>query len=96
MPSVISAELSGHDVSHVDDLDLKSLRNGALLAYARTHFDCLITLDRGILFQHNHVNQSLRIVVLRVPNSRKETILLRANDVRTCLADLAAGELREI
>lgn len=72
------AQMLGHEVSHVDTLGYKSLSNGELLAVAREEFDCLVTLDRGIQYQHNHAGHDLSIVVIRVPDSRKATVLATA------------------
>jgi predicted nuclease of predicted toxin-antitoxin system len=96
MPAALAGFLLGHSVEHVDDLGLKSLRNGALLAYARDTFDVLITLDRGILFQHNHRGQSLRIIVVRVSDSRKATILSKAADILVCLDVIEEGQHTEV
>ena len=38
------------------------VRNGKLVALAREQFEVLITLDKGILFQHDHRRQALRMV----------------------------------
>lgn len=96
MPIALSEFLEGHEVGHVDVLGLKSPRNGALLADTRENFDCLMTLDRGILYQQNHLGQSLRFVVLRVRDSRQATVLARLEDLISCLDEIAAGEHREI
>jgi predicted nuclease of predicted toxin-antitoxin system len=96
MPRELADSLGMHEVSHVDALGLKSLKNGALLAYARERFEVLITLDRGILYQHNHVGSDLIVVVLRVRNSRKATILARSALLLTALDSARPGEIIEI
>ena len=71
-----AAELTGHTVDHVEDVGLKSARNGKLLEVARANYEALVTLDRGILFEHNHGGQSLIIAVLRVQDSTIESLRL--------------------
>jgi hypothetical protein len=80
----------------VDELGIKSLSNGELLAYARERFDALITLDKGIQNQHNHQDQKLIIVILRVPDSRKTTILQRSAALSSILPTLVPGQILEI
>jgi hypothetical protein len=96
MPAALGPLLVSHVVHHVDELGLKSYRNGALLSFARSEFDVLVTLDKGILYQHNHEGQSLRIIVVRVQDSRKTTIIDRAPDLLKCLGQIKLGEHREI
>ena len=95
-PQELVTQLPGHEVSHVDTLGYKSLSNGELLAVAREEFDCLVTLDRGIQYQHNHAGHDLSIVVIRVPNSRKATVLAKASRVLEVLATLQPGEIAEV
>lgn len=88
VPIALIPLLEGHQVDHVDPLGMKSVRNGELLAFARLHYDLFITLDRGILHQHNHRSHALRILVVRVVDSRKETVLARQVDIRTAIEEM--------
>jgi hypothetical protein len=83
-------------VDHVDNLGLKSLRNGALVLFARENFDALITLDRGILFQHNHSGHDLRVLVLRVPDSTIESLRQKRQAVLDWLELSSLGDCAEI
>jgi len=87
--------LTGHEVEHVDALGLKSLTNGPLLDYARQRFDVFLTLDRGILHQQRHEG-SLRVLVVRVPDSTIESLLTRLDDVLAWLDKSKAGDRAEI
>ncbi|MBX7133169.1 MAG: hypothetical protein K1X67_10880 [Fimbriimonadaceae bacterium] len=51
------------------------LRNGELLRLAEGQFDLLLTMDKGILYQHNHRGRLMRIAVLSAPNSRIESLI---------------------
>lgn len=90
VPIALAPLLTGHHVDHVDPLGMKSVRNGQLLAFARLSYDLFITLDRGILHQHDHRPHALRILVVRVLDSRKETVLARADDVRRAIDTMPA------
>jgi predicted nuclease of predicted toxin-antitoxin system len=96
IPTALIPLLVGHQVDHVDPLGMKSVRNGELLAFARLSYDLFITLDRGILHQHNHRPHTLRILVLRVHDSRKTTVLARTDDIRRALETMPERFLGEI
>jgi predicted nuclease of predicted toxin-antitoxin system len=96
MPLDFGDLLPQHVTSHLEGLGMKGTKNGALLALARQSYDVLITLDRGILFQHKHSGFDLSILVVRVINSKLETIRARSAEVEATLAELAPGSLVEI
>lgn len=68
------ATMPGHQVDHVKAVGWRGIKNGELLRLTRSKYDVFVTLDRGILFQHNHDGERLIIVVLRTANSKFETI----------------------
>ena len=88
--------LVGLEVSHLEQTGRKGIQNGALLRYAREQYDAFVTLDRGILYQHNHAGHKLIIVVLRAPNSKVETILAQAPKVLKALTSANAADHREV
>lgn len=88
--------LSGHEVDHVEDVGLKSVRNGKLLQVAREAYDAFVTLDRGILFEHNHAGHNLIIAVLRTPDSTLESLLLRRDSLLAFLDMAQPGEKAEL
>ena len=88
--------ISGHQVDHVDRVGLKSVRNGRLLEVARQDYDAFVTLDRGILYEHNHDGQALIIAVLRVPNSILESLRLRLPALLEFLSHASLGDKKEI
>jgi hypothetical protein len=87
--------LPGYQVTHLEDPGLKGTRNGELLALARSSFDVLITLDRGILHQHRHFGD-LIILVIRVVNSKPATVIASAPDVQRALASATPGTRTEV
>ncbi len=96
MPLDFGQLLTGHNSHHIETLGLKGTKNGALLALARSHYEVLLTLDRGILHQHNHANQSLVVIVVRVKDSKPETVNNRASDVLAAISSAKAGDLIEL
>ncbi len=95
-PPTLASFLGKHTVSHVDHLGLKSLSNGELLTYAREEFDCFVTLDKGIMHQHQHEGHALIIIVIRVPDSRKATVLARGCKLAQIISTLKAGDILEL
>lgn len=91
-----AAFLSEHEVDHVDYLGLKSIGNGDLLDPARRDYDALITLDRGILFQHQHHGHRLIIAVLRVRDSTIESLQQRVEPLKVFLRSAQPGDTSEI
>ncbi len=88
--------LTGHEVDHVEGVGLKSVRNGRLIQVARESYDAFVTLDRGILFEHNHAGHKLIIAVLRTRDSTLESLLLRRDALLTFLETARPGERVEI
>lgn len=96
MPPSIGPLLADHEVTHVKDLGRKGQKNGALLELCRREFDALVTLDRGILHQHNHAAQRLIILVVRVKRGIVLEITGRLPDIANALKDARPGDLIEI
>lgn len=88
--------LPGHEVEHIEDVGLKSVRNGRLLQVARENYDAPVTLDRGVLFEHNHEGHALIIAVLRTPDSTIESLLLAQDPLLEFPACAEPGERREL
>lgn len=92
----LSDAIRGHDVSHVHDMGWSSVSNGDLLALARSGFDALVTLDKGIVHQHDHRGQELIIVVVRLPDNRRETQLASMEAIEHALAAAEPGDVIEL
>jgi hypothetical protein len=74
----------------------QSIQNGQLLALAKDAFDCLITLDKGIAFQHSHQNIELRILIIRIPDNRKETQVLAVPHILAALSSASAERITHL
>ena len=57
----------GHTVSHVEDIGLKGMHNGALLAAISGAADILVTGDTNLGHQQNLKKFDLAIIVVRPP-----------------------------
>ncbi len=95
MPLDFGVLLPGHDVDHIETLGLKGTKNGALLELARDSYDAFVSLDRGILFQHRH-HGNLIVLIVRVPNSNRESINERADAVCEALGSVHPGDVLEV
>jgi predicted nuclease of predicted toxin-antitoxin system len=62
--------LPGHDVKSVPLIGWAGTRNGALLIRAAREFDVLVTMDSGMLHQHDLTRLPLPIVALRAASNR--------------------------
>ena len=63
------------------------IKNGALLKLAAQEFDAFVTIDHSIEHQQAIPDQ-LAMIVLRVPNSKPETVLPLAEAILAKLNDI--------
>ncbi|MFI5385698.1 MAG: DUF5615 family PIN-like protein [Fimbriimonadales bacterium] len=96
VPHALKDALPAHQCLTAQEMGWASISNGELLDRIRGEFDALVTLDRGIIHQHNHRGHPLIIAVLRVPNSRVESVLPYAEVLLRFLSVAAAGDIREL
>jgi hypothetical protein len=64
MPKRLKQELSGHEVSTVQEMGWAGIKNGTLLRLASGKFDALLTVDQGIEYQQNLAGLVIGLVVL--------------------------------
>ena len=75
LPQQWRYEVIGHDCSTAAYCGLAAVENGALLrAAASAGFDAMLSMDRGLEFQHDLDRLPLSVVVLRAPSNRIESI----------------------
>jgi predicted nuclease of predicted toxin-antitoxin system len=53
VPKRLRNDFPGHEVSTIEEVGLKGLKNGELLRAAAEQFDALITVDRRMPTQQN-------------------------------------------
>ena len=88
--------LPGYEVETARSMGWRGLENGALLARVRLEFSATVTLDRGILQQHNHAGHKLTIYVLRTPDGKMVSLKKCLDALVQALVGDEAGTLREV
>ena len=74
VPDDLKYEFKNMDIYSVNDMKWNSKKNGELLTLmVENNFDVLITLDKNLKFQQNLSKFDIRIICLKVPDSRIET-----------------------
>lgn len=72
------------------------IKNGELLVRMRGEYDVLVTMDRGIEFQHNIVDLPFGVVVVRAASNRLAQLLLLMPAVLEALAAIKPGQVRRV
>lgn len=93
LPVELAALLSDCEVQTAAQAGLLRLKNGDFLASAEGRFDVLLTMDRGILFQHDHRSRCLRIGVIQAVNSRIESLNPIICQIERFLTNTSTGGL---
>jgi predicted nuclease of predicted toxin-antitoxin system len=70
LPLDLSAEFPGHLVNTVVSRGWTGIKNGDLLRRMQGQYDVLVTMDRGIEFQHRVTALPFGIVVVRARSNR--------------------------
>lgn len=96
LPRKLRGQFPGHRVTTVQEAGWSGKKNGELLRLAEREFDCFITLDQNMRYQHALQGFRLAILVLVAPNSRFETLLPLMEQVRAALPELRAPALIRI
>ena len=81
-----------HEAVTVPEHGWSGLLNGALLRAADAEFDAFVTLDRGIEYQQNLSDLSLRVVVVRSVSNTYPDLLPLVPSILVALARAAPGE----
>ena len=92
VPEELASAFETLNAQHIESLGLKGITNGELLKLARAEYDGLITFDKGLRYQHFHKADRLRILVLRLPDNRKETVLADARGIGAKAVSMSEGE----
>lgn len=92
VPAELSPKFKTLQAVHIEEIGRKGAKNGELLSIARQDFEILITFDKGLPHQHDHRGQKLRILVLRLPDNKKETVLTHSDGIEKQALELGEGE----
>jgi hypothetical protein len=70
LPRRLGLLIPGHEVITVVEAGWSGLTNGRLLAAAQQQFDCLLTVDRSLVFQQSLPQYTIAVLVLRARTNR--------------------------
>lgn len=74
-PSVLKADLVGHQVFTVEDAGFKGLKNGRLLrAAAAKNFEVLVTVDKSLSSQQNLAAFGIAVLLFRARSNRYDDL----------------------
>jgi predicted nuclease of predicted toxin-antitoxin system len=96
IPRRFKAYLEGHACQTVPEAGFTSKKNGELLRLAEGQFDVLITLDKGIQYQHNLAGNSVAILIIRVKSNRLEDVIVHAAACLNALKSIRSGQVVKI
>jgi hypothetical protein len=88
--------LSAHEVRTAHQLGWQGLKDHILLSRLQGHFDVLVTIDRGIEFEHNLGKLRFGIVVFHVKKNKIEFYRPLAAALLEAIDRLAPGEVIHI
>ncbi len=94
--SASSVIFPGHEVSTVDDVGLKGLKNGDLLRADSGRFEVLITVDRNMPSQQNLGSVGMALIILSARPCRYPELKLLVPDVLEALKTIKAGDAIQI
>jgi hypothetical protein len=97
LPRHLAAEISGHDVSTVQQCGWAGFKNGELLrAAADAGFDVLVTADRNLQFQQNLSQSRIGIILLVAPSNALEDLRPLIPGLLAAIPGSRAGQLQRI
>lgn len=74
VPRALRTELPGHEVKTVAETGWAGVKNGALLQFAATRFDVLLTVDRSLEYQQNFSGLTIAVIVIDAPSNDIEVL----------------------
>lgn len=75
VPARLSRYLPTHEVSTVVRQGWSGVKNGRLLALARTAFDAVVTVDKNLPYQQNTANLPVAVLVLDAWSNELDALL---------------------
>jgi hypothetical protein len=92
VPRQLKRELTDFTVSTVQDMGWAGLTNGELLSVAAGQFDAVLTVDRGLAFQHDTSRLELGIVIVEAASNDVDDIRPLLPAARAALKVIAPGQ----
>jgi hypothetical protein len=96
IPMDLSSELRGHAVETVASQGWAGIKNGELLSRMRGRYDVLITMDRGIEFQHQISTFPFGIVIVRAASNRMQHLRPLVPAILAAIAATRPGQVERV
>jgi hypothetical protein len=96
IPVDLADALQGHRVDTVVGRGWAGIKNGELLQRMRGEYDALVTMDRGIEFQHTLSVLPFGVLIIRAPSNRMVHLQPIVPAILDALPLLKPGELRRL
>jgi len=81
----------GHEVVTIAEAGWSGLTNGQLLGVAQHEFDCLVTVDRSLVFQQSMPHFTIALLVMRARTNRLADLAPLVPRALELLPSLMAG-----
>jgi predicted nuclease of predicted toxin-antitoxin system len=96
LPLDFARTLEGHSVDTVVGRGWAGLTNGELLRRMHGEYDALVTMDRGIEFQHNLSTLPFGVLLLRARSNRMMHLQPLVPPILDALPTIKPGELLRV
>jgi predicted nuclease of predicted toxin-antitoxin system len=97
LPRQLATELTGHEVSTVQEQGWAGLTNGELLRRAADEgFQVLITADQNLEFQQNLSRARLGVIVLVAASNALEDLLPLVPEILAAIPNSRAGQVARV
>jgi predicted nuclease of predicted toxin-antitoxin system len=97
LPRHLAREITGHDVSTVQQRGWAGFKNGELLRVAAdAGFEVLVTADRNLQFQQNLSQSRMGIILLVAPSNALEDLRPFVPSLLTAIPKSRGGQLQRI
>ena len=92
----LGRHLPNHDIATVAELGWAGVKNGDLLARAAEQFDCLLTVDQGLPFQHDLSRWDIAVVVVRARSNRLQDLVSLIVDIEVAIQRTSPGSVTRV
>ncbi len=97
VPRPLRRELTGHDVSTIQEMGWAGKKNGELLALvAGAGFEVLLTVDQNLRHQQNLAASEVAVVVMVAPSNRLADLVPLVPKLEAALSSIQAGGAVEV
>ena len=96
VPGPLRRGFIDHEVFTVDQAGFKGLKNGELLLAASVDFDVIVSVDKGLEYQHNLNELPIAILLLSVRSNKLEAPLPLIPEALSALRSISRYEFIKI